>query len=67
MNKVKLYIIKKLLSSLYLKDFNKEIHSFSKLEELIQDDIHFLLIEELKSKNKIEQKVLNSLVKKEIK
>ena len=53
MNKVKLYIIKKLLSSLYLKDFNKEIHSFSKLEELIQDDIHFLLIEELKSKNKI--------------
>ena len=53
MNKVKLYIIKKLLSSLYLKDFNKEIHSLSKVLQLIQDDIHFLLIEELKSKNKI--------------
>ena len=53
MNKVKLYIIKKLLSSLYLKDFNEETHSFSKLLDLVKDDIHFLLIEELKSKNKI--------------
>ena len=52
MNKVKLYIIKKLLSSLYLKNFNKELHSFDKLEELIQDDIHVLLVEELISKNK---------------
>lgn len=50
MNKVKLYLIKKLLSSLYLKEFNKEIHSLSKLEELIQDDIHVLLIEEINKK-----------------
>jgi len=50
MNKVKLYLIKKLLSSLYLKEFNKEIHSLSKLEETIQDDIHVLLIEEINKK-----------------
>ena len=50
MNKVKLYLIKKLLSSLYLKNFNKEQHSFSKLEELIQDDIHVLLLEEINNK-----------------
>jgi len=44
---IKLYLLKKLLSSLYLKNFNSEVHDLSKLEESIQDDIHFLLVEEI--------------------